>query len=84
MTTAILMALRAVFMKLIAGMATEKFIIWVLGFFGEVGVRSTKTTRDDEAFLAILEILDAQKAKDLRAKFNKLDKGEDEHESTSV
>ena len=65
MKTAILLALRNVFMKLVSGIATEKFLTWALIFLGEAGVRSTKTTKDDELFLHLVEILDAEKAKDL-------------------
>lgn len=70
MKTAILLALRKIFMKLVAGIATEKFLTWALIFLGEAGVRSTKSTKDDELFLQLVEILDAEKAKELSTKFN--------------
>lgn len=70
MKTTILLALRKIFMKLVSGIATEKFLTWALIFLGEAGVRSTKTTKDDELFLQLVEILDAEKAKELATKFS--------------
>jgi len=48
MITVLLAALRAIFMKLIAAVATKAMIEWLLFWAAELAVKSTKTTKDDE------------------------------------
>ena len=48
MITMLLAALRAIFIKLIAAVATEKMVEWLLFWAAEIVVKSTKTNKDDE------------------------------------
>jgi len=47
MGTAILAALRAIFIKLIAAMAAKPLLEWMLFWVADIIVKSTKTEHDD-------------------------------------
>lgn len=63
MGTAILSALRAIFIKLIATMATKPLLEWLLFWVAEAIVKSTKTPHDD-VFVAKLK--EAYKGQDTK------------------
>ena len=48
MITVLLAALRTIFIKLIAAVATEKMLEWLLFWTADLIVKSTKTNKDDE------------------------------------
>lgn len=48
MGTAILAALRAIFIKLIAAIAAKSLLEWLLFWVADAIVKSTKTPHDDE------------------------------------
>jgi len=50
MGTAILAALRAIFIKLVATMASKSLLEWVMFWAADLIVKSTKTTHDDVFF----------------------------------
>ena len=60
MITVLLAALRSIFLKLFAVMATEAMLKWMLFWVTDLIVKSTKTTKDDEFYKKIREEYDKQ------------------------
>ena len=60
MGTAILAALRAVFIKLVASMAAKPLLEWLLFWTADIIVKSTKTQHDDEFVRRLKESYDEQ------------------------
>ena len=51
--------LKAAILKILGAVLTEKMMVWVLMFFAELAVKSTKTPYDDKVYEKIKEALDA-------------------------
>lgn len=60
MGSAILTALRAIFLKLVASIATKSLLEWVLFWVADAIVKSTKTKHDDEFLKKLKKVYDEQ------------------------
>lgn len=63
MGTAILAALRAIFIKLIASIATKSLLEWVLFWVADMIVKSTKMEQDDVFLAKLKEAYNTQESK---------------------